>query len=478
MDALTSLRYFTPELILAGGFFTILLLDLIGLGKRLLGFLTLFLLAWAASALFVINRPVWIFSDLYLIDGLAYLFKVMTILMVALPVTAAITSDQIPEKLKGEFYLLMTGIAFLLIVLGSTTNLLMIYLAMESVSITSYILSGLQTFSKRSSEASLKYLLFGSTASAVMLFGFSLLFGLTGTLELTAMPLTIAKGGMPSIYGGLAALFFILVGFGFKMTMVPFHMWAPDVYEGAPTPVTAFLTVAPKSLGFLVLFRILLIVFPFLYGRWSEMLMWFSILTMTVGNVVAVSQTNVKRILAYSSIAQAGYILMGLAVSNELGKEGIFIYLIAYLFTNLGAFLTLGIVEQHEKTTGLEVFEGLASRNPALALFFTIFLLSLAGIPPLAGFIAKWYVFGSAIQGGFILLAVAAAINSAIAAYYYFKIIRAMYLTSPQREGSVACSGFALTAVWISLAGTVAIGLFPSPVITFVHNVLLNFRMV
>ena len=475
MPALQSLPYFIPELILASASIIILLLDLLKVGKKWLGLLSIFFLVVASFFLTTSQVPVWLFSDLYLIDGFSLLFKVLVLLMVGLPILVSISSDVIPEKQKGEFFFLMLAVAFLLMTMGSTTNLLMIFLATESVSITSYILTGFQKFNKKSSEAALKYLLFGSVASATMLFGMSLLFGLTGTLELTQMPTAIMQNTPSNLLSAMTALLFIFVGLGFKISMAPFHMWAPDVYEGAPTPVAAFLTVAPKSLGFLVIFRILTAAFGFAIGKWSELFVTLSILTMTIGNVVAVSQTNIKRLLAYSSIAQAGYILMGLGAANETGFQGIFIYLIAYLFTNLGAFLTVAIVEQSEKSNNLDAYNGLAKRSPFLALALTIFLLSLAGIPPLAGFMAKWYVFAGAVQERLVGLAVAAALNSAVAGYYYFKIVKAMYLTAPQKTTSVSYNSFAFIAIVIALIGTFAIGLFPSPIISLVANTLNSF---
>ncbi|MBI4388163.1 MAG: NADH-quinone oxidoreductase subunit N [Candidatus Omnitrophica bacterium] len=477
MNALQSLNYFVPELVLASAPLAIVLFDLFGFTKKWLGLLSIAFLIAVGFLLTRYHAPALLFSGLYVIDDFSLLFKTLVLLMVGLPTLTAISSDVIPEKQKGEFFSLMLAVAFLLITMGSTTNLLMIFLATESVSITSYILSGFQKFNKKSSEAGLKYLLFGSVASATMLFGISLLFGLTGTLELTQMSSLIAQNAPTNLLCAIAALLFILVGLGFKISMAPFHMWAPDVYEGAPTPVTAFLTVAPKSLGFLVIFRILATAFGFAVGEWSELFVVLAILTMTIGNVVAVSQTNVKRLLAYSSIAQAGYILMGFAAANKTGAQAVFIYLITYLFTNLGAFLTVAAVEQSEKANHLDTYNGLAKRSPFLAFSLTIFLLSLAGIPPLAGFIAKWYVFAGAVQGKLITLAVVAALNSAVAGFYYFKIVKAMYLSTPQKTNAVSYSGYAFVVILIALAGTFAIGLFPSPILSLVANTLSSFTV-
>lgn len=474
MDAISSLTYITPELILIGGALIILFLDLAKMSKRWLGLLSLLFLVAAFCSITTtgFTEITKLFFGFWVLDGLSYVFKILILLMIGIPILASIDSSHIPENQKGEFFTLMLFMGFLLTMMASTTNLLMIFLATESVSLTSYILTGFQKYNKRSAEASLKYFLFGSVSSAIMLFGISLIFGLTGTLELAEIPNRIHTIGTGALPCALTSLFLMLVGLGFKISAAPFHMWAPDVYEGAPTPVSAFLTVAPKSIGFVILFRVLLTSFSFLQAKWSAVLVVLSILTMTLGNVIAISQYNMKRLLAYSSIAQAGYILMGLAVSNTIGKEAVFLYLATYLFTNMGAFLTISIIEQSEGTSDLSALNGLSKRNPLLAGFFTVFMLSLAGIPPLAGFIAKWYVFAGAIQAGFLALAIAAAINSAIAGFYYFKAIRAMYLTPATQTSPVISGGLSFLAITISFIGVIVIGLFPSPLIQFLQNTI------
>jgi proton-translocating NADH-quinone oxidoreductase chain N len=362
--------------------------------------------------------------------------------------------------------------AFGLILMGSSNNLLMIFLSIEFVSILSYLLTGFLKNNPRSKEAALKYLLFGSVSSGIMLYGMSILFGLTGAIDLHGIEAKLLLTPPPAALV-LTALFLILVGLGFKISMAPFHMWAPDVYEGAPTPVTAFLTVGPKALGFAILIRLLHTSFLHLYEDWSPVLATLSMLTMTIGNVVAISQTNIKRLLGYSSIAQAGYILMGLAVSNEFGIIGVLIYLIAYAFTNLGAFLCVIAASNHFGTDEIEAYAGLGERSPFLAFALTLFLLSLAGIPPLVGFVGKLFVFASAIQGRFFTLAVVAALNSAVAAFYYFKIVRQMYLVPALSKEALAPPLVLLLALVITLAGILALGIFPPPLITFVEQALI-----
>jgi NADH-quinone oxidoreductase subunit N len=291
-----------------------------------------------------------------------------------------------------------------------------------------------------------------------MLYGMSLLYGVAGSLELPAIGNALLISLKPL---AIAAVLFFFAGLGFKISMAPFHMWAPDVYEGAPTPVTAFLTVAPKALGFAVLIRVLDMIFLNFRAIWSPILVILSILTMTIGNITAVSQSNIKRFLAYSSIAQAGYILMGLAVFSRLGRGAILIYLLAYLLTNLGAFTVVILVGEKTKSDSLDAYAGLSERFPAAAAMLAVFLLSLAGLPPLAGFIGKYYVFAAAIQRKFITLTIVAAVNSVIAAYYYFRIIRLMYLT-PATGPAFSSPSRALTiALWLMFLGVLALGIFP-----------------
>lgn len=479
MDAVTSLPFFIPEFILLGTAFAVLLLDLWVSSKKLLGILGLAGLVTAFAWVRYPTEPLPLFFGFFILDPFSFFFKVVALGVVAVTLLASLayeprTPEGQPEPIPyaGEFLGLLLFLAFGLILMGSSNNLLMIFLSIEFVSLLSYILVGFLKKNSRSKEAALKYLLFGSIASGVMLYGMSILFGLTGTMDLNGIQARLVSVSFPPALV-LTALLLILVGLGFKISMAPFHMWAPDVYEGAPTPVTAFLTVGPKALGFALLLRVLQTSFLELWSEWSYLFASLSILTMTIGNVVAISQTNIKRLLGYSSIAQAGYILMGLAVSNEIGLAGVLIYLIAYAFTNLGAFLCVILVSNHTGTDEIESYAGLSEKSPFLAFALTLFLLSLAGIPPLAGFIGKFYVFSSAIEGRFFTLAVAAALNSAVAAYYYFKIVRFMYLVpSPAAEPFRYSVPF-LVALWLTLLGTVAMGLFPAPFIAFVQSALI-----
>lgn len=467
MNAFQSLSHSIPELILLASGLLVLVMDLVSHNKRVVGLFALTGLTLAAlwtltsSVTLAPSTTLDLYFGAFTVDSLSRFFKLFVYFMVGLAMMASLDYQKIQDASKASYYSLLTFMALGLILMGSSTNLLMIFLSIEFVSIISYALVCFLKYDASSNEAAIKYLLFGSMCSAIMLYGMSLVWGLTGTLELAQIKQLIATSGTPALLW--AALILMTAGFGFKISMAPFHMWAPDVYQGAPTPITALLTVAPKSLGFAILLRVFGTAFPSLWSHWSSLLVFLAIVTMTVGNVIAISQTSVKRMLGYSSIAHAGYALMGLAVFSPVGVDGVLIYLVAYIFTNLGAFLTVLAISESAGTDEIQAFKGLSERSPFLALSLTVFLLSLAGIPPLAGFIGKWYVFAATIQNGFIALAVAAAINSVIAAFYYLRIVKEMYLSPADEKIKLFVPRTITLPILITLAATFLVGLWPMP---------------
>jgi len=476
VNAINSLPFCTTELILIGTAFMVLVMDFFISNKKLLGWISV--LSVGAALIFAGTQTypaTGLFFNFFTIDFFAQFFRLLALTAVGLTILASFAFKKIPVSLHGEFYFLLLGFGVLLTVMGAATNLLMIFLAVESVSMTSYVLTGIQKFNKQSAEASLKYLLFGAVSSASMLFGMSLLFGATQSIDLLAIGSAFqsANSGMHAI--GLVGLLFMLVGLGFKISIVPFHMWAPDVYQGAPTPVTALLTVAPKALGFAVIIRVLFYAFPHLASHWGNLLAVLSILTMTVGNIIAITQADIKRMLAYSSIAQAGYVLAGLAVPGVLGLRAVLIYLLAYLFTNLGAFFTVIAVERETDSNEVDAYDGLAQRNPFLALSMAVFLLSLAGIPPLAGFVGKVFIFMAVLKADAIVLAIAIALNSAVAAYYYFRIIRAMYLRTNKTVTPIQNPLSLQLTLITTFVFVLLIGIFPSHVIHLIEKALTQF---
>jgi len=464
MNAIESLKYFLPELILLGGALVALTLDFFVKQKKIIGEFALLVLVLALCFAKVPAKPMSLFFGMFELDSFTYFFRCLALAATGITLLLAMGYTPLKDRYEGEFYGLFLFMAFALITVAGANNLLMIFLSIEFVSLLSYLLVGFLKKDPKSKEAAIKYLLFGSVCSATMLYGMSLVYGATGSLELKVIGNALFYAPLKPL--ATTAVLFFFVGLGFKISMSPFHMWAPDVYEGAPTPVTAFLTVAPKALGFAVLTRVLDLAFWPVKDVWSPALVILSILTMTIGNITAVSQTNIKRFLAYSSIAQAGYILMALAVFSHLGRDAVLIYLLAYLFTNLGAFTVVTFVGEQTGSDSIDAYAGLSSRSPAAAALLMVFLLSLAGIPPLAGFLGKYYVFASVIKAKFITLAIVGTVNGVIAAYYYFRIIRVMYLTPATSPVLAAPSRTLSLALWAMLLGVLALGMFPDFFIT------------
>ena len=470
MTTVTSLSHFVPEIVLLVGAVGVLFSDLVFRDKRLIGYSALAVIVVSLVLIKAPTEPLSLFGDFFLLDKLTQLFRVAALAIVGIVILLSLVYSPLSKLYMGEYYALLLFSAFGLILMSAATNLLMIFLAIEFVSLISYVLVGFLKADKFSKEASLKYLLFGSVCSAFMLYGMSLLYGLTGTLRVTEMSTALASASQPTLV--LSALVMIFAGLGFKISMAPFHLWAPDVYEGAPTPVTAFLTVGPKALGFVVLIRVLSGAFTPLFEDWTGLILVLSIVTMTVGNIVALSQTNIKRLIAYSSIAQAGYILMGIATFSDLGIEAVIVYAVAYAFTNLGLFVVVVATSEKVGSDEIQDYAGLAQRSPLLAGSMLVFFLSLAGIPPMAGFIGKYLVFAAVIQEGYYVLAVAAALNSIVAAAYYFKVVKTVYLQPASDEDALACPWPLRVALGVTLTGTVLLGVMPSDLIEFVQSIL------
>lgn len=405
------------------------------------------------------------------LDGLALFFKLFTVLVLAIVALSAGEYIQTHTPFRGEFYALMLLAGLSIMLASAATNLIMAYLSIEFLSITSYVLTGYLRNDARSTEGAIKYFVYGAAASAVMLYGFSLLYGATGSTDLAAIGTTLSSGSATVHWLVVPATIMALAGLGFKIALVPFHQWSPDAYEGAPTPVTAFLSVGPKAAGFAVLIRFLLTAFPDFQVDWTAVLAGVAIVTMSLGNLVALWQTNMKRLLAYSSIAQAGYMLIGLAAlapeaqSWTTGLNGLLFYLFAYLFTSLGAFAVVIVVENRTGSANISDFAGLIRRSPFLAVAMFVFLLSLIGIPPTAGFMGKFFVFGAAIQRQMIVLAVVGIVNSVISVYYYYAIMRQMFFgEAPDAEPLRVAPPLGLV-VAVNAVMVLAIALYAEPFI-------------
>lgn len=397
--------------------------------KRGLGWLT----AGGLAAIFVTSllffqpgaQPQSIWGGMLRFDLLGYIFQLVFIFGAA--ITALFAMDMKNVGRRGEFYLLLLAATLGMNLMASAGDLVMLYLSIETTSIPMYVLVGFMTRDDKSTESGFKYLLFGSMMSAVMLYGFSLLYGLTGTTNLAGMAEVISKGQV-AIAPLVGSMLFILFGFGFKISMVPFHFWAPDIYEGAPTPVAGFLSTASKAAGFAVLVRVLMTTFPSTMPYWTSLIAILSVATMTLGNSLALAQKNIKRLLAYSSIAHAGYVLIGVVAVSPLGVTSVIFYLVIYLITNLAAF---GVVVAFWRVVGsddISAYAGLSRRAPGLSLAMLVAFLSLAGMPPLGGFVGKVWVFAAAIQANLVWLAIIGVLNSIIGLYYYMTVLKVVYL--------------------------------------------------
>jgi len=474
VDWAASLLAILPEILLTILAVVVLALDAIWpeSRRRKLGVITALALFGIALIMLIFSAPPeGELADQLLLGGmirydiLTQIFRTMVLIASAL--TCLISVDFARLGRRGEYYALIIIATIGASLMSASADLIMAFVALETTSISLYMLAGFLRGDERSAESGLKYFLFGAFASAIMLYGLSLLYGFTGqtNIYLLAEGLTSGRiGDLPV----LVAMIMIAVGFGFKVSVVPFHFWTPDVYEGAPTPITAYISVASKAASFALLMRFFMAVFPSYDAVWVQMLAVSSALTMTLGNVLALAQKNIKRMLAYSSIAQAGYALMGvvaISAQNGAGMAAVTFYMFMYTLTNLGAF---GVVVLTSRATGSEAIAdmaGLSRRSPALALAMTVPLLSLGGIPPAAGFFGKFFLFNAAVDANFVWLALVGVINAIVALYYYLMVVKVMYVDrSADEEKPIAISASYRWALALSAFGILFLGVIASPV--------------
>lgn len=378
---------------------------------------------------------------------------------------------------SGEYYSLVLFATAGMMLMAGAGDLVIVFLGVEILSVASYALAGLLRKNALSNESSLKYLLLGAMSSAFLLYGMAALYGLTGTTDLEGIGAALPASIPASPFLGYIGISMLIVGFGFKVAAVPFHMWTPDVYEGAPTSVTAFFTAGPKAAAFAAAIRVFVIGLGGATDQWTGVIAVLAVLTMTIGNIGAVAQKEIKRMLAYSSIAHAGYLLIGLAVPGALGLSAIVFYLVAYTLMNLGAFAAITAVErQNEVRTRLESYAGLAKSRPGIALALTVFLVSLGGLPPTVGFIGKFYIFSAAIKNGMLWLAIVGALNSLISVYYYLRVTVMMYMKEPEEEAPEVSMDWAgrVALVGASIA-TIVLGIFPARLWEAAKRVTIDF---
>ncbi len=481
-----------PEVVLTLFGCLALILDVLLARKdhRLIAYTSLGGVALAAAStvsIWAVNRdalPRLGFFNMIVVDEFALVFKGVVLLALGLSIALSIRYLDIESEQRGEFYALMLFAGVGMTFVASGYDLLTLYVSLELMAISVYILVGYLKRSRASNEAALKYFLLGAFSSGVLLYGISLLYGLTGSTNLReirdALPaLAVAGPNGDARYLLLATIVLLAAGLCFKVAAVPFHMWAPDAYEGAPTPVTAFMSVGVKAASFALFARVFLDALPALRSSvggpdgpagWAVLLGIVAAITMTWGNLGALTQRNSKRLLAYSSISHAGFLLLGLVAGNETGYAGLVIYVIVYVAMNLGAFgVVIAMRRQGIEGDRVEDFAGLAARSPGLAVLMTIFLLSLGGIPPTAGFVGKFYLFYGLVRAGepwLVALAVVAVLNTAVAAYYYFIFVKAMFMGEPDETApAYETSGGVWTALGVAAIVTILAGVFPQPVI-------------
>lgn len=494
-----DLRFLLPEIILCFGALLIILLDVMypKAKKYWFGTVAYFITIISFGSLFFLSRKIeflnlepgkWLyFQDTFAIDGFAAFMKALLLFAGSIVILFSVTYVYKGRmQYKTEFFaLLLFGIMSML-VLVSSTDLILIILAFEFVSISSYILVGYHKNDIKSREASVKYYFYGAVSAAILLMGFSFLYGITGETGIYQIAQAINNNTLliPD-FKWLALLSLVLIGagFGFKVAMFPFQMWVPDVYEGAPTPVTAFLSVASKSAGMAVLLRFFFVVFSVKSYPvdWSVIFMVLSIVTMFLGNLMALNQNNIKRMLGYSSIAHVGYMLAGIVglYSCNISPAGIdvspiLIYLMAYTYMNLGAFAVI-ILAEDMTSDEIPKYAGLARKAPLLSGMLTVFLLALVGIPVTAGFIGKLFVFGQIVSATYYVLAIIAVVNSVVSAYYYLRVVHYMYFTAPVDDvQSEYYSQLTLGALFVCLFATIIMGLFPNWIIVLAKSALIG----
>jgi len=462
-----------PELLLIGVGVLLIGCDLfLPRQRQLLPWLTV--IGSLAALIMVLGaQPTVTFGGMFLLDGYAMAFKVISLITV---IVIALMSEQYCNVIgmrQGEYYSLLVFSLVGMLLMASAGDLIVLYLGLELMALPIYAMVGLHKREQRTSEAAIKYFLTGGFASALLLFGMSLLYGLTGTTDISGLAEVIASRQLITNPALLVALGLCLAGCCFKVAVAPFHFWTPDVYEGAPTIVTAFMSVGPKAAAFALFGRIFLFGLPYLYDHWGPILAGLALLTMAVGNITALCQQSLKRMLAYSSVAHAGYAVLGLLAGTAEGMAATVTYLVIYLFMNLGAFAILMLLTVPGATReSLDDCKGLAQRHPLAAALMLVFLFSLTGIPPTGGFIGKFYLLKAAFTAGYTLTVVGAVLFSAISAYFYLRVVRLMYMCDPDTTNPLVLSPGMTASLGLCAIGVLGLGMFPGSVLDWTIKAL------
>jgi NADH-quinone oxidoreductase subunit N len=443
---LSKISYFLPETVLIITLIVCIFADLF-IRKKSVVVSVLAIIGLLVSGYFVYMQygmEASIFKHMLVVDPYSSFFKFLFILSTIFILLFALTSKEIRNaEHQNEHTYLFLSLALGAFLMASAVNMLMMYLSLELVSLTSYILAGYTKKEKRSSEAAMKYVIYGAASSGIMIYAMSLLYGFTGTMNIYETAKILTSVGVASNPLIVISIIMILAGFGYKISSVPFHFWTPDVYEGSPIPVTAFLAVTSSAAGFSVMIRFFATAFlksftsfngawQIIDGvNWTEIIMVLSIASMIIGNFVAVWQTSMKRLLAYSSIAQSGYIMLGLVVANQAGLTAIFIYLAAYLFMNLGAFYATMLISNKLNSDNIEDMKGLGYRSPFVCVLMAVFMFALSGVPTTAGFVGKFYIFSALIEKHLVWLAIVGLLNTVVSLFFYLKVVKYMFLIKP-----------------------------------------------
>ncbi len=465
-----NFKIISPELIILIVALLVLILEplLKGRSKNILPHISWIGVALAlVSVITLWNREELGFNQMFILDNFSCFFKIIFLSGTLLVILSSISYLKEEKIFHGEYFSLILFATFGMMLMASSLNLIVIFLGLEIMSLCLYILAGFRRYDLKSNESSMKYFLIGAFASGFLLYGIAMLYGATNSTNLKEI--LIFTQGFENPLFLFIGLGLILVGLGFKIASFPFHMWVPDVYEGAPTPITAFISSGPKAAGFSALLRILLFAFGSLHIDWSFVLWILAVLTMSFGNVIALSQTNIKRLLAYSSIAHAGYVLVALVAGGDSGISSAMFYLLAYTFMNIGAFII--IIFLGEKKVNLDDYSGLVTKYPILGITLALFMFSLAGFPPTSGFMAKFYVFSSAIKSGYTGLAIIGVLNSFVSVYYYLRVVVIMFMRAPVDEvQKVPIPFFLGLALLFSVWGTLHLGILPQSFLTLAQN--------
>ena len=456
--------YILPELLLTAGALIVLAVDVLlpRQDRAIIGATLATLVVSGGAVLAFAGVDTTASAGLLAIDGFAAFFNSIFILSAVLTVLMSVSYLKVEGVRAGEYCFLVLCATLGMMFMASGIDLITLFIGLETMAISFYILAGFLKPSQRSNEAAVKYFLLGAFSLGILLYGMSLLYGATGTTNLAGIAESVADSEGSLLLS--LALILVAAGMGFKIAAVPFHMWAPDVYEGSPTPVTAFLSVGSKAASFAMLIRIFIEGLPGLVADWQVIFWVLAAVTMTVGNIAALTQTNTKRLLAYSSIAHAGYVLIGVVAATGRGVAAAMVYLFVYLFMQLGAFAVITMLRRKDVVGDeLKDLSGLYLRQPLAAVAMLIFMLSLGGIPPTAGFMGKLWLFSAAIESGLVWLAVIFVINSVISLYYYYRIIVFMWLKEEQLGSEITISPALATALVIAVAGSIIFGLYPHP---------------